>query len=146
MKGVRVLACALTALLCSRPLAAQTADNVLLVVNERSDASKQIGDHYAQKRALATEHVVRVSVPLTDTVSRSDYDTQIESPIADWLETHALQDRVLYIVLTKGVPIRILGTEGLGGTMASVDSELTTLYQKMLGRRPNVLGQLPNPY
>jgi uncharacterized protein (TIGR03790 family) len=30
--------------------------------------------------------------------------------------------------------------------MASVDSELTALYRKMLGQRPSVLGQLPNPY
>jgi uncharacterized protein (TIGR03790 family) len=146
MRGARVLACILTALLCSRAVAAQTADNVLLVVNERSDASKQIGDHYAQKRALAAEHVLRVAAPITDTVSRSDYETLIESPIAKWLEKYALQDQILFIVLTKGVPLRILGTEGLNGTIASVDSELTVLYRKMLGLRPNVLGQLPNPY
>src|SRR4030095_9551794 len=101
---------------------------------------------YARRRALATEHVMRVSVPITDTVSRTDYEALIETPITNWLQRHALQDQVLYIVLTKGVPIRIAGTEGLGGTMASVDSELTALYRKMLGQRPNVLGQLPNPY
>jgi len=42
------------------------------------------------------------------------------------------QDRILYIVLTKGIPLRVNGTSGQDGTIASVDSELTLLYRKLV--------------
>ena len=146
MNRLRSLTWVLGALLCSRTASAQTAENVLLVMNDRSAASVEIGEYYARKRGLATEHMLRISAPPSDSVQRTEYERQIESPIASWLEEHGLQDQVLYIVLTKGVPLRIVGTEGLNGTIASVDSELTLLYRKMLGLRPTVVGQLANPY
>jgi uncharacterized protein (TIGR03790 family) len=66
--------------------------------------------------------------------------------VADRLAAKSLQDRILYIVLTKGVPIRIRGTGGLTGTVASVDSELTLLYRKLLGITITQPGRLENPY
>jgi uncharacterized protein (TIGR03790 family) len=74
------------------------------------------------------------------------FDAQIQAPIAAWLRQHAAQDRILYIVLTKGIPLRIKGTLGRDGTVASVDSELTLLYGRLVGRNPTAAGMLPNPY
>jgi uncharacterized protein (TIGR03790 family) len=48
-------------------------------------------------------------------------------------------------VLTKGVPLRVNGTTGLDGTVASVDSELTLLYRKLVGD-PALGGRIQNPY
>ena len=44
-----------------------------------------------------------------------------------------MHDRIFYIVLTKGIPLRISGSGGRAGTAASVDSELTLLYRKLVG-------------
>jgi uncharacterized protein (TIGR03790 family) len=136
----------LALLLCARPAAAQTADNVLLVINDRSPASVQVGEHYAKKRAIAGDHIVHIKTAEADSVSRSDYETQIESTIGEALARQGLQDRVLYIVLTKGVPLRINGSDGRMGTTASVDSELTLLYRKLLGNDSVALGNVANPY
>ena len=57
-----------------------------------------------------------------------------------------LQDRLLYLVLTKGVPLRIAGTTGLTGTLASVDSELTLLYRRLTGQQLSVSGRVDNPF
>jgi uncharacterized protein (TIGR03790 family) len=57
-----------------------------------------------------------------------------------------LQDRLLYLVLTKGVPLRIAGTSGIDGTLASVDSELTLLYRRMVGQPVSSQGKIDNPY
>ena len=57
-----------------------------------------------------------------------------------------MQDRIFYIVLTKGIPLIISGSGGRGGTASSVDSELTLLYQKLVGKRIPAVGPLPNPY
>src|SRR5579864_1902289 len=128
------------------PATAQTADNVLLVVNDASAPSAEIGAYYARQRQLALDHVVHLRTLETDGIVRRDYERQIEGPIGAWLLAHRLQDRVLFIVLTKGVPLRVEGTGGLNGTVASVDSELTLLYERLVGLRPAVVGRVANPY
>jgi uncharacterized protein (TIGR03790 family) len=125
---------------------AQTSDNVLLVINDTSPASVQVGEYYARKRAIADDHIVHINTVATDTVDRAEYLRAIESPIADSLAKHSLQDKVLYVVLTKGVPLRVAGTEGLQGTIASVDSELTLLYRKLTGIPSPVAGRVQNSY
>src|SRR5689334_2788066 len=112
------------ALLLCRPAStwAQSSANLLLVVNDASPASIQIGDYYAGKRQVPADHIVHLRTPAQETVTRPEYAKAIEAPIADWLTRHSLQDEVLYLVLTKGVPIRVAGTGGLEGTNASVDS------------------------
>ncbi len=127
--------------------AAQSADNVLVVINDASPESIQIGEYYVQKRAVAQDHVVRLKTAVTEGISRPEYSRTIEQPVSQWLARNDLQDRILYIVLTKGVPLRIDGTGGLQGTIASVDSELTLLYRRMVGSpAAPVTGRLPNPY
>jgi uncharacterized protein (TIGR03790 family) len=74
------------------------------------------------------------------------YLTTIETVIAAALTRQNLQDRILYLVLTKGIPLRVAGTNGLQGSMASVDSELTLLYRRMTGQNPTILGRIENPY
>jgi uncharacterized protein (TIGR03790 family) len=126
--------------------AGQSADNLLLVINQNSPASVQVGEYYAQKRRVAPDHVVRITTVTTDTLPRAEYESAIEGPIATWLARHGLQDQVLYLVLTKGVPLRVAGTGGPSGTVASVDSELTLLYRRLIGEQPAVLGRVSNPY
>jgi uncharacterized protein (TIGR03790 family) len=125
---------------------AQTAENVLLVVNENSPASVDIADYYAQKRSIPTSNIVRIKSVTTDTIERPEYTRTIEVPLGSWLMSHRLQDQILYIVLTKGVPLRIAGTGDRDGTLASVDSELTLLYRKMVGQDVPQLGRVDNPY
>ena len=90
--------------------------------------------------------VLRLPLPVAEEISRADYEQKIEGPIGFWIASHAAQDRIAYIVLTKGVPLRIAGTGGTAGTVASVDSELTLLYRKLAGRAINPAGSVRNPY
>ncbi|HXT70260.1 MAG TPA: TIGR03790 family protein [Vicinamibacterales bacterium] len=125
---------------------AQSAENVLLVINEQSPDSIRVGEHYARARALPAANVVRIKAPASEGISRSDYESTIESPIGQWVSKHLLQDQILFIVLAKGVPLRVDGTDGQSGTTASVDSELTLLYRKMTGRAVLAPGRVENPY
>ena len=150
MKRVRaslVLAiCALLADALGSSASAQTAANVLVVANAASAASIEIAEYYASRRAVPPDQVLRLQLPTTDEIARTQYDSQVERPITEWLMRHSAQDRILYIVLTKGVPLRISGSSGTKGTVASVDSELTLLYRKMSGVVFALNGWLPNPY
>jgi uncharacterized protein (TIGR03790 family) len=135
-----------TALAWPSGAAAQTGANVLVVINSSSAASKQVGEYYATARMVPDKNVVRTRMSTAEAIERTDYERTIEQPIAAWLARHSLQDQVLYIVLTKGVPLRIIGTSGRNGTAASVDSELTLLYRRLVGTRTSVVGRVDNPY
>jgi uncharacterized protein (TIGR03790 family) len=133
-------------LFAASPLRAQDGTNVLLVVNDASPESQQIAARYAAARRIPTDNIVRLKTDLSDDLERARFDIEIERPIAEWIVRRAAQDRILYIVLTKGIPLRIRGSGGLTGTVASVDSELTLLYRKLLGISLPPNGRLPNPY
>lgn len=128
------------------PARAQTAANVAVVINSSSPDSVRVGEHYVTRRSIPPPNVIRISVPVGDVVDRGLYTSGIEAPIARALASAGLHDRVLYIVLTKGVPLRITGTAGQQGTSASVDSELTLLYRRMTGRAVPPAGTIDNPY
>jgi uncharacterized protein (TIGR03790 family) len=146
--AVCLLVCLATLLGLSgvRAASAQTGRNVLLVDNKQSDASTRIADHYAKVREVPPEQRITLDVAVSDEISPRDYAARIERPIANWFQRNSGHDRILYIVLTKGIPLRVTGTTGLQGTVASVDSELTLLYRKLAGRAAPPSGRIDNPY
>lgn len=125
---------------------AQSPENVAVVINTTSAASQRVGEHYARVRGIPTANVIRIQTSTDDSVSRVVYANTIEAPIAAALGKERLHDRVLYLVLTKGVPLRITGTPGQDGTLAGVDSELTLLYRRMTGQAVLTRGRVDNPY
>ncbi len=143
---LRLLPVLILALATAAPLFAQSARNVLLVINDSSQDSIRVGEHYARVRGLDQAQVLRVTMDAKDDVTRADYERYLEEPVARWLRTNAAEDRILFIVLTKGVPLRVTGTGSRQGTLASVDSELALLYRKMTGRAVPPGGPIPNPY
>jgi uncharacterized protein (TIGR03790 family) len=144
---LRRYAIALTFLLFSAvTVRAQTGESILVVANAANAVSVRIANEYARGRQVPDDQVLKLEeVPDTDSISRDLFHRRIQSPIARWLAVHAAFDRIFYIVLTKGIPLRIEGTAGRGGSTASVDSELALLYRRM-ATGANVQGGLPNPY
>jgi uncharacterized protein (TIGR03790 family) len=125
---------------------AQTAENVAVVINDASPESREIGEYYVQARGIPAENAIHIKTATTDVIDAAVFDGTIQQPIGTALFKGALQDRVLYIVLTKGIPLRIAGTAGQDGTVASVDSELTLLYRRLTGRQVPTRGRVDNPY
>lgn len=142
----RALLIATLALAGAAPAAAHDASAVLLVVNASSPDSVAVGEHYARLRGLPADHVVRLPLPVADQVTRDDYVRRLEAPLAAWFTANAAHDRILFIVLARGVPLRIEGSVGRQGTVSSVDSELALLYRRMAGRAVPAAGSVPNPY
>lgn len=140
------LVCAALAVAAPR-LAAQSPANVAVIINDASPASQRIGQYYAEKRGLPASNVIHIRTSTEERINRQAYVETIENPIGAALGRHDLQDRIHYLVLTKGVPLRIEGTAGPKGTAASVDSELTLLYRRLTGARgAGVNGPIDNPY
>src|SRR5262245_10443644 len=145
----RVLAGAviwLAACLVEPPVQAQSAENVAVIVNDNSQDSRRIGEYYARVRNVPPSNVLRIQTSTDDQIERDVYIKTIEQPVGLAIRRAGLQDRLLYLVLTKGVPLRIAGTAGVDGTLASVDSELTLLYRRLVGQPIPLPGKIDNPY
>jgi uncharacterized protein (TIGR03790 family) len=125
---------------------AQTGANIVIVTNALSKVSDEVGDYYARARGVPSDQILRLNIPVAEEVPRAAYEAAIERPLRQWLTTHSAQDRILYFVLAKDVPLRIAGTGGLTGTVASVDSELALLYRKLSGKTFAAAGSIENPY
>ena len=124
---------------------AQGPENVLLVVNRNSNASREIGEYYARRRAIPSGNVCTLQAPAAESIDRETYNQRIEAPIAACLD-RLKPSAILYLVTTLGVPLRVTGAYGLSGAAASVDSELAALYARRMGRKLPLDGPLPNPF
>lgn len=123
-----------------------TPQEILIVVNERSSISEMIGQHYLRARSIPAAQLIRIRTDPDEEIDRSTFERDIERPVALYLVSHRLQDQILVIVLTKGVPLKIRGSGGPKGTQASVDSELTLLYRRLVQGPPPPEGRIANPY
>jgi len=92
----------------------RSPDEVLLVANLNSPASQAIADDYAGKRHIKNRLLVQCQDSAlstrNETITLTAYVQAIENPVRDYLAAHPNID---FIVLTKGIPIRIVGT-GMG--------------------------------
>ena len=129
------------------PLLAQSGQNVLLVVNRNSAISRQVGDYYRPRRAIPPANVCAIATTAGEEISWEVYQREIETPIADCLKKNRLVEKVLYIVTTMGMPLKVDGPgSGLATERASVDSELTLLYSKLKGAHIPRAGGVGNPF
>lgn len=105
---------------------------VVVVYNTKLPESKDVADHYAQRRAVPTNQVIGLDLPLTEAVTRKDFIELLQRPLLQRLETaklaefssatnraswlrpaepsfRRLQNTPLrYVVLGYGVPVKIL--------------------------------------
>lgn len=125
----------------------QNAENVLVVVNQSSPLSQSIAEYYVQRRHIPPANICRVTVKPDEEISHDDYQAQIAGPIAAFVRAKHLEDKILYIVTTAGVPLRVPGHGGgLLAETASVDSELALLYSDMRGHPHPSSAGIANPF
>lgn len=104
------------------------AAHLLVVYNTNDPDSKGLADYYASRRNIPAERVLAISSPVTEEITRAQYDDTIRSPIVsyltekDWMARAPQQVRVgnrvlnllvatrndiWAIVLMRGVPLKI---------------------------------------
>jgi uncharacterized protein (TIGR03790 family) len=137
----------LLVLLAAFAVRAQSGENVLLVVNRNDGVSRQIAEYYRVRRSVPVGNVCSIAATSDEEIPWRTYEEQIERPIGDCLKKAGLTEKVLYIVTTLGVPLKVDGPgSGQLAEHASVDSELTLLYGKLKGQTFRREGTLPNPF
>ncbi len=104
------------------------ADHLLVVYNSNDPDSKGLADYYAAQRNIPAERVLAIASPITEEITRAQFDDTIRSPIAsylvqkDWMARQparvrvgnryldllvATRNDIWAIVLMRGVPLKI---------------------------------------
>jgi uncharacterized protein (TIGR03790 family) len=127
---------------------AQTGDHVLLVVNRNDPVSRAIADYYRPRRSIPIANLCYLATTSDEEISWDTYQEQIERPVGACLQKAGLQEKVLYIVTTMGVPLKVSGSgvSLMTSEHCSVDSELALLYSKLKGIQFPRGGGIPNPF
>ncbi|MCX6345015.1 MAG: hypothetical protein NT018_08060, partial [Armatimonadetes bacterium] len=121
-------------LVCTSAFGLGGPENVLVVQNGNSPISQRICAHYVLGRRIPSGNVVTISCidssisSANESISPGNYTTLIEEPIRSFLAANNLTYQIQYIVLTKGIPIK-LTIDVMGGIYGpqSVDSMLAAM-------------------
>src|SRR4051812_45812058 len=95
--------------LAAASLAAQTSENLLLVVNGADPSSREIGDYYRAKRSVPAKNVCTLSTTAEEEIDWAVYERDVEGPFGECLKKNGLAEKVLYLVTTLGVPLKVRG-------------------------------------
>ena len=110
------------------------ADRVVLVRNGNSPISQAVADDYARRRGVRNILTVicqdAAGDPEFETIDFASFQSCLEKPLRSFLRQRSGID---FIVLTKGIPIRLRGGgQGDGAEWFSLDSRLAALdYEKI---------------
>ncbi len=134
---IRLLSRILFLFLIARAAVARDADRVLVLRNGSSPISCAVADDYAKRRGvrqvLTIECPDAATDPARETIPFADSERSIEHPLRAYLATHPGVD---FIVLTKGIPIRLADAPDLrhGVARLCLDSRLAALdYDRKTG-------------
>ena len=149
--------------LAEKPLAPAT----IVVFNKDVPESVELAKFYAQKRDIARDHLVGLSISKTEEISRDEYDTMIRDPLRaifkerGWWKLNeprggpvtVASNSIRFVAVIRGVPLKIRAAADYPGDKpggpplgnrndASVDSEIAALG----AFSDQISGPLPNPY
>src|SRR4051812_36514239 len=149
--------------LAEKPLAPAT----IVVFNKDVPESVELAKFYAEKRGIARDHLVGLSVSKTEEISRDEYDTMIRDPLRAvfkerkwWAlneprsgQVTVVSNQIRFVAMIKGMPLKIRPVNNYPGDKpggppignrndASVDSEVAALG----AFSDQISGPLPNPY
>jgi uncharacterized protein (TIGR03790 family) len=80
---------------------------LVIVANENDPDSMDVARHYAKQRGVPLSHIVRMDLPLKETIRRTDYEKYLAEPLKAALVSKGLAATTRFIVTTYGVPLRI---------------------------------------
>ncbi|MBD2329081.1 TIGR03790 family protein [Alkalinema sp. FACHB-956] len=145
-------------------------DRVMVVANRNSPTSLRVAQYYMHRRRIPRDHLLTLDLPdstllpVFESISHATYQQKVEVPLRQFLARRHWQDQIRYIVLTKGVPLRIKEVpyrevegqflrqnQSLDSTIAALDYKIPpiefrdTEYRQLTGK--TIFGLLtPNLY
>jgi uncharacterized protein (TIGR03790 family) len=102
-------------------LAGGSGLNVLVVVNQASTNSVQLGNYFAERRQVPPQNVVGINWTggNTDWI-RAQFEAILLTAVTNAIATRGLANQIDYVVLSMDLPHRVLDSNGVNGTTAAL--------------------------
>jgi uncharacterized protein (TIGR03790 family) len=84
----------------------ESYDDVMLIVNDASPASVEVGAYFATRRNIPAWHIYHMSVSTSESMDSATF-IPLKWQLQGWMKSHNLVDSINYIVTTKGCPLRV---------------------------------------
>ncbi len=96
--------------------------NVIVVVNQNSANSIQLGNDYCEARGVPPQNVLRMTGWTGGAISwsRADFETDLCNPLLAMVSSRGLTHQAHYVLLSTGIPYRVID----GGSQNSTTSAL----------------------
>src|SRR5512135_2671416 len=99
--------------------------NVVVVVNQNSTNSVQLGNYYCEKRQVPPQNLLRTSWAGGNVWwTKSDFESAILTPLLTMLATRQLTNQIDYVLLSMDFPYRV--DNGAGFPTASGTNSTTS--------------------
>src|SRR5947199_1712134 len=114
--------------------------NIVVVVNQNSTNSVQLGNYYCEKRNVPPQNLLRINWSGgTLTWTKSDFETFLRAPLNSMLASRQLTNQIDYVLLSMDIPYRVTESSG-GPSSTGVNSTTSALYY---GFKPDGPGSDP---
>ena len=91
--------------------------NVVVVVNQNSTNSVQLGNYYCERRGVPPQNFLRITNWTGGNVewTTSDFTNSLVNPLLSMLSTRTITNQIDYIVLSMDFPYRVVQTGAPSG-------------------------------
>ena len=99
---------------CLAPLNASAElkpEQVAVIANEAVPEGVAVAEHYLEARKIPRDHLIKLTLPNEDTISRETYERAVVAPVREALTKRNLAAKVRVLVPVYGVPLRVSAPE-----------------------------------
>ena len=95
--------------------------NVVLVVNQSSTNSVELGNYYAEQRGLNPENILRINWTGANTSwNPADFTNTLFNPLLGMVASRQLSNQVDYVVLSMDIPFQVFDGVSANSTTAAI--------------------------
>lgn len=95
--------------------------NTVVVINQNSADSRELGNYYCERRQVPPENVLRIIWPGGNTSwSSADFQTTLLTPLLEMLTSRQLTNQVVYVVLSMDIPFQTVYGAKVNGTTSAL--------------------------
>jgi len=113
-----LLCCALA---CSTARGGGSGLNTVVVINQNSTNSCEVGNYYCERREVPPKNVLRITWPGSNlSWSSGDFQTNLLTPLLAMLAARQLTSQIDYVVLSMDIPIQTINGSVINGTTSAL--------------------------
>ncbi len=95
--------------------------NTVVIVNQSSSNSCELGNYFCERRQVPPENVLRISWPGGNiSWSSDDFQTNLLAPLQAMLASRQLTNQIDYVVLSMDIPFQTLNGSVVNGTTSAL--------------------------